>query len=725
MKRCLGLFVLLATAIGGCSGGRPGGHPLAGLGRSDWAIAWHPHPDRPGDLPALSGLFAPGAQSAVAWLPDGTFWNGDCEFALFDGAGRAVSFSTRRAFVQGIPIAGGDAGVEDAALEAIAFLPWDGGDRDSLAWGLVSLVAGAPADRDAEVHFSFASRASGPRWRPIDPRAAAGDSFSYQFENGKLLRNGRLIGWLEGPSATPAGAEAALAPGDYGGRVTIRERVRRGESQEWRLWIAPLGGVPAGQRPGELGRSTRELLARTRRAWQKELARGIGFEIPDSTTRRGVDAAIALTVGSREWRFGGQRFPGNPFQYRDYYVRDGARVVRALNLVGRPDLAARALRNLFEFQWPGGAVLSQRGQLDGTGEALWAFGQYVSLARDRTVGRELLPSAERGAQWIRDMWKLSNQRGGIAAGLLPFSDPRDNENARGHLLGTDAWGLAGLAAVRDIEHMLGAAAKSEALAAAHVEGRARLLEVWAREASRQRHPLPAAVERGASDWANRSVAYPLEVLAPEDPRVRDLEGMARRGRYADGLPTTNSGDSLHMYLGFDLTQTALRRGDRSTVGADLAAELAHAQPDGSGGEVILRANHDFGENLPPHGTYAAMLIDLVRSMVVYERGDGLVLLAGVPPEWLAPGRGPIRMRHAPTSFGLLDLLAQSPRANVLHVVLTLPAPARMELPVEWTITEVTPSGARSAIRVAGRHAVLFPVGASTCDIQVSRPGERP
>ena len=41
-------------------------------------------------------------------------------------------------------------------------------------------------------------------------------------------------------------------------------------------------------------------------------------------------------------------------------------------------------------------------------------------------------------------------------------------------------------------------------------------------------------------------------------------------------------------------------------------------------------NGGFGKNLPPHGTFASMFVDLVRCLLVYEEGDSLVLLAGVP-----------------------------------------------------------------------------------------------
>ena len=50
---------------------------------------------------------------------------------------------------------------------------------------------------------------------------------------------------------------------------------------------------------------------------------------------------------------------GTRSRYRDFYLRDGARVVRALDLLDRADLAAEGIDQLYEFQWPTGPFLSQ------------------------------------------------------------------------------------------------------------------------------------------------------------------------------------------------------------------------------------------------------------------------------------------------------------------------------------------------------------------------------
>src|SRR5204863_9837131 len=104
---------------------------------------------------------------------------------------------------------------------------------------------------------------------------------------------------------------------------------------------------------------------------------GTSFALPDSELVNALNAARLLLLACRERR-GDVWVPiGNPFQYRDVWLRDGARVAYALAISGFGPVARSMVAGLARFQWPNGAFLSQRGQLDGTGQALWAFEQVL------------------------------------------------------------------------------------------------------------------------------------------------------------------------------------------------------------------------------------------------------------------------------------------------------------------------------------------------------------
>src|SRR5262249_25850443 len=96
-----------------------------------------------------------------------------------------------------------------------------------------------------------------------------------------------------------------------------------------------------------------------------------------------------------------------------------------------------------QLQLPNGAFMTQVGQLDGTGQALWAFEQaMLRPAADDSVAR-YASIAERGWAWFESQRELGRQSGWRFGRLMPFADPRDNELTRTQLVGNDAWAIAG------------------------------------------------------------------------------------------------------------------------------------------------------------------------------------------------------------------------------------------------------------------------------------------
>ena len=678
--------------------------------------------------PRVDVFYAPGAQSACAWLPDGTFWNGDFELALVDPQGRLLSFATPEPSGphRDLPAARRRSVLPDATLEVRAFMEWRGGDGDSAQWTRISIRSrGAAAPG-----LGLAVRSAGEAGHPLHPYAPIGERFSYRVRHGRLLRNGRTIVLV----APAKGVRPPRWHSDLESDAADLDSLAAAERTVWLsttagdpgpvgfdVWLTPVGGAAERAGPRGAGDSFEASLTRAALAWRAEQDLGAVVEFPDPRVQAVLVSARRLLVGTRERRNGALHFLGSPLQYRDLYLRDGVRVVRALALLGRLDLSGSALRTLYQFQWPSGPFLSQRGQLDGTGQALWGLRQFAELGGEPRVVASLLDAAVRGGRWIGVQRAASAQRGGPAAGLLPYSDPRDNELARGHLLGTDGWGIAGL---RSLVAVLRAAGKSAQADSFEHEARAYegvLRDVWARETRRQGRPLPPVLEGGGRDWGNLSAAYPCGVYEFDEAPVRALEQFLRARTYVDGLPTIGSRDSLHHYLGFDLTQAALRRGDRRQVEADLHAFIDHAQPDGSGFELAARGG-GFGDNLPPHGTFAAMFVDLARSCLAYERGDSLVLLAGLPEGTAGPGwSGRARLHRAPTRFGPLDLdLVPEDGGTAFRLEVALPAPAVVDWPPPARILSLR-GNSGTALRLSERRFAL-PAGNGRWRVELAAEG---
>src|SRR5262249_48072562 len=117
--------------------------------------------------------------------------------------------------------------------------------------------------------------------------------------------------------------------------------------------------------------------ADAREFWKRTLEKGTRFELGDPEVESALAAARVLLLSCRE-RGGSDWLPiGGPFHYRDVWLRDGARQIAALSVTGHTREARELAAGFMRFRWPQGAFLSQRGQPDGTGQALWAFEQAM------------------------------------------------------------------------------------------------------------------------------------------------------------------------------------------------------------------------------------------------------------------------------------------------------------------------------------------------------------
>ncbi len=242
-------------------------------------------------------------------------------------------------------------------------------------------------------------------------------------------------------------------------------------------------------------------------------------------------------------------------------------------------------------------------------------------------------------------------------GLLPFGDPRDAELVRGPLVGNDAWAIAGQFSLASLASRAGDAAVRDAALADGSAHRDAFLAALART----RHPdVPPSWAGVGRDWGNCYVGFPTGVLPAQSGRLADL---AERLWARSGLHMVSYGtpDSLHTYLGSDLAVWALLAERPADARASLADLLAHSSSTLGQAEIFSSHTRDFGANLPPHGTAAAQLVELVRDMIVMDVRDTIDVAASGDLSWWA---GTTLMRM-PTRFGTLDLK------------LTRPAPGRL------------------------------------------------
>jgi hypothetical protein len=528
---------------------------------------------------------------------------------------------------------------------------------------------------DAAFEVRVRARPPGPHAVPWD--ASPETTYAEAWHQRGALRNGLLVAAMDRSASIPFGSPSRARPGRASGpgpgslATICRGSLDRGESRAWHFLIP---AYPVAVEANVLRRIEHDdVVSRARTVWRGWLSEGAVLTTPDTLVNAAWRAALVTLIQCQE-RYGDDWVSiGNPFQYRDVWIRDGARVVRAFavaGLTGRARANAWALRH---FQLPLGALISQRGQLDGTGQALWAFEQAASLPPDDETAKRFLPIAERGFRWIETQREVTRQFGMRWGDLLPFGDPRDAELVRAQLTGNDAWAIAGCRAVVTLARHAGNDALAREAFAAYQDYRTTFARALQRT---QREDVPPSWQEVGRDWGNASAGYPTAALPANHARLV----LTARRMWAQSptaaLVSYGHRDSVHTYLGADLAQWALLDERPAMARRYVSDLLAHSSSTLGQAEIFDRAGGRFGNNLPPHTTAAATLVDLLRNMVVSDAGDTLDLALGGDLDWWSG----TEFKRAPTRFGVVDV-ALSRQEDVLEATWSTAAAAvRIRVP---------------------------------------------
>lgn len=490
--------------------------------------------------------------------------------------------------------------------------------------------------------------------RPVVPDAPGlldqpGDPFRagarYAWRRLVLARDGSPLLAVRARGADArAAAGVVTRPDAVGGRLRLRTDVPAGGRRTVDVSV-PLRATPPGHRA-----LTADFDAARRRhdaAWRATLRPAMSLRTPEPAVDRAWRAGLLAMLVPRHRDPSGRWIQAvNKFQYQASWVRDTVVVARALDVVGLGRLASEDLAFLPRWQEPDGLIRSRTGQLDGMGQALWAYGEHAARGAAPAALTPLLGSADAAMGWVAERLTADPRW------ILPPSDPGDNELVQGHAAGDLAWLAGGTRSVVRLAQALGdqerAARWSRLADRVAAVARARLTEAAGAG------PVPPVLDApGGRRWGEMFLAWPTGLFAPTDPIVRrTMDAAARDER--EGLALW--GGRLHLYLGMRRLQTELRAGRPQAAVAGLYAVLAHLTSTGGTWEqsALPHGTRGTGDALGPHAWAAAELVSLLRDMLVREDGAGVRLLDAIPPAWLRPGAA-TRVRGARTTAGAVDL----------------------------------------------------------------------
>ncbi len=367
-------------------------------------------------------------------------------------------------------------------------------------------------------------------------------------------------------------------------------------------------------------------------SWSDAMAGLARLHVSDAAVQRLYDLALANTVlhAPREV------YPG-PYTYKRFWFRDAVFVLNALLSLGGVERTRRALKEFAPRQRMDGYFLSQEGEWDSNGEALWFYHRFASLTGE-TLPREWLDAVAKGARWITK--KRLPKDGKLEGGLLPAGFSAEHLGPNDFYYWDDFWAVGGLRGaaelLRPVDPKL-----ADGCAAEAIEFLDTIVKSFPAGPHR-RFPkaIPASPHRRMDSGAVGSLVadYPLQLFAAGDEAlVKTADYLQGHCLHGGGFFQNMIHSGINAYLTLHLAQVRLRAGDARSTWELMDAVVRLASPTGQWPEAIhpLTLGGCMGDG--QHIWAAAEWLMFVRNLFVREEvggGGALVIGAGVKPEWL-------------------------------------------------------------------------------------------
>lgn len=406
--------------------------------------------------------------------------------------------------------------------------------------------------------------------------------------------------------------------------------------------------------------------------------------VPDVDIMDMITACARNILQAREVEDGLPVYKVGPTVYRNLFVVDGHFFLEAAQYMGDQDAASQAIDTLLRRVHDDGSIYEMEHHTKETGISIATLVRQTELLGDDDRLRSLWDVIRNAVTYIEGLRQQAKQLPADAPchNLLPqaFGDGGVGGD-RGEYT-TTFWIMFGLKAAADAAKRLG----FEEDAVRFQQDFDELMQDFRNHAaqnmrqlddgtpylpikfddSSDHHWIPGysgevdrwnELQPQSATWALCQAIYPGEVFAPDDPIAMNLLTLHDQVDDEEGIPIETGWLPYKSMWPYHSAFAAnawlyINRPDKAV---DYLYDFAnHA----SGTRVwreeqSLRDTYNgqiFGDM--PHNWASAEFIRLVRNLLIFERGETLELLRGLPPEWC---HDEIAVEAMPTKFGSVNL----------------------------------------------------------------------
>ncbi|MFO7635365.1 MAG: hypothetical protein R6W76_22665 [Caldilinea sp.] len=429
-----------------------------------------------------------------------------------------------------------------------------------------------------------------------------------------------------------------------------------------------------------------QALADVQRFWTEFPLLRNTIHVPDPDVMEMVVALARNILQAREIKDNLPVFQVGPTCYRGLWIVDGHFFLEAAQYLGYGDDALGGIGTLLKHVHPDGSIARMQFHTKESGIAVATMIRQMELAGQDDHLEELWPTILNAVTYIEGLRAQADALPEDSSnfGLVPaaFGDGGVGGD-RGEYT-TPVWILFGLKTAMDAADRMGYAEDAARLRndyttllanfRAHVkkfektlpDGTPYMPPVY--DDSGLHHWIPGYPEEvqrqnelqpESATWALCQAIWPGEVFAPDDPIVQNLLHLTDLVDDEEGIPATTGWLPYRAVWNYHASFAAhvwLYAGRPDKAVDYLYAFANHAAPTRVWREEqSLKSSHN-GQLIGdmPHNWASAEFIRLVRHLLVFERGETVEFLAGLPENWIYPG-ATAELEATPTRFGPVTL----------------------------------------------------------------------
>ncbi|MCB8921647.1 MAG: hypothetical protein H6662_08700 [Ardenticatenaceae bacterium] len=431
----------------------------------------------------------------------------------------------------------------------------------------------------------------------------------------------------------------------------------------------------------------KQALSDERDFWTNYPLLPLGWQLPDEDVWQTAVACARNIMQAREIKDGIPEFQVGSTCYRGLWVVDGHFILEAARYLGHEMASEQGINALLRRVKPDGAIMQLPFHEKETGIALFSLIRHCELDDNWARLAEIWPTIQNAVGFIRSQREASKARGVDAAEYNLMPPAFGDGGLGGHRpeYTTTLWTLAGLKKAAAAAQKLGVTDDAQRFTVEFDD----LLTVFREKAARDMRHLPDGtpylpismpgassehihdehfagevspyqrINLGTATWALAHAIYPGEVFAPDDSIVQNFCRLLEQIDDEEGIPARTGWlphNAVWNYSASFYAHVWLYAGRPDKAIDYLYAFANHASVTRVWREEqsLRSASYEQMVGDMPHNWASAEFVRLLRHLLLFERGEQLDLLLGLPPEWIRPSTR-ILLEKTPTRYGPVTL----------------------------------------------------------------------